>query len=89
MRPHQEQLIKIAVDGYKAGRDNAKFMGISVPTAAGKTFILPYLFDELRKLDPEVKFIIATSQNGLIQDIIQHFLGIQNKWLKTPKNEVL
>lgn len=75
LRPHQEQLIKIAVDGYKAGRDNAKFMGISVPTAAGKTFILPYLFDELRKLDPEVKFIIATSQNGLIQDIIQHFLA--------------
>ena len=68
--PHQKLMVDTMVDAYKSEK---KFMGLFTPPSSGKTYLLYPVYQNLKKLDHELKMIIATSQIQLVDAIYKSF----------------
>lgn len=72
LRKYQELMLKMMLDGYDSSPDK-KFMVVTVPTASGKTTLIPFLFKKLRERDPKIRMIFSTSQHELVKNTLKEF----------------
>ena len=66
---HQEAMRDMVVNAYRDGR----LVFFDTPTASGKTHVFYPIFEEIKKIDPETKYIISTAQTRLAEAVFEEF----------------